>query len=292
MSISQEFPTIIKVAEPLADYTHLRLGGKAEYFAEPRTLLDLQNLLRYCKMNSVPWRMLGGGYNLLITEKKIPGVVVRLSGEEFQWIRVEQPAIVAAGGSSLFQVISHSVQAGLAGLETLIGLRGSLGGSVRCNVGDKNGEISSYVRKVAVLLDDGSEHIRARDELTFSDHQSDIDEPVILWVEFALSQAPTDGILKRMRRSWINRRATEPFLHQRAVRLFRDRPGQHIGDLITQIGMNSTRIGSAELCPRNPNYIIAHPGTTAQDILNMIEVLKSALENSLGIEVEQELNVW
>src|SRR5688572_15780118 len=182
MSLAAAFPQIIKTREPLAPYTHLRIGGPAEFFVQPRTVAELAAVLKYCTTNRVTLRMLGGGYNLLVRDDPVPGAVMRLTGPAFAGIEANGRSVRAGGGAGLFDLIAHAVSVGLGGLETLVGIRGTVGGSVRCNVGDRAGEIAAHVRRVAVLTESGAEHVRTREELGFGDHTSDLDEPVILWV--------------------------------------------------------------------------------------------------------------
>ena len=293
MTLADTFPDITKRREPLAPYTHLRIGGPAEFLVQPRTGDELRAVLRFCQKHAVPLRMLGGGYNLLVTDDPVPGAVMRLSGPAFAGVETTGPATVrAAGGASLFDLIAHAVRAGLGGLETLVGIRGTVGGSVRCNVGDRSGEIGQAVRRVAVLHDDATEHVRGREELTFGDHVSDIDEPVITWVEFELTPAAPESLLKRMTRAWVLRKAAEPLSFQSAVRMFRDPPGVTAAKAIDAAGLAKFRIGGAEVSDRNGNYAVAHPGTTAKDILHLIDAVRQKVTAHAGIELEQELNVW
>ena len=292
MSIADAFPEITKRREPLAPYTHLRIGGPAENFLQPRTTDELRAVLRYCKTNDVPLRMLGGGFNLLVRDDPVPGVVMRLTGPEFSTIETNGKSIRAAGGAQLFDLIAASVKAGLSGLETLVGIRGTVGGSVRCNVGDRSGEIGASVRRVCVLHEDASEAVRTRDELTFGQNRSDIDEPVILWVEFQLATENQAALMKRMRRAWVVRKAAEPLSFQSAVRMFRDPPGHSAALLIERAGLARTKVGGAEVNDRNGNYAVAHPGTTAKDILKLMELVRAKVQDESGISLEQDLNVW
>lgn len=292
MSLAAAFPEITKTREPLAPYTHLRIGGAADFLVQPRTAKELAAVLKFCKANAVPVRMLGGGYNLLVRDEPVPGAVVRLAGGEFAKIETTGKVVRAGGGAQLFDLIAHAVRAGLGGLETLVGIRGSVGGSVRCNVGDRTGEIGSCVRRVAVLTEDGVEQLRGRDELNFSDHASDLDEPVILWVEFDLEASSPEGLLKRMRRMWVQRQATEPLSFQAGVRMFRNPPGGSATSLVDRMGLAKHRVGGAEVSERNGNYAIAHPGTTARDILGLIDFVRDRVREKTGVTLERELYVW
>jgi UDP-N-acetylmuramate dehydrogenase len=292
MSLVEQFPEITKRNEPLAPYTHLRIGGPAEFLVQPRSVEELRAVLATCQKQRVPVRMLGGGYNLLVRDDPVPGAVVRLTAPAFTMLEWDGKRIVAGGGGQLFDLIAFSVRQGLAGLETLVGLRGTVGGSVRCNVGDRSGEIGQAVQRVTVLTETGTVQTRARDELNFSEHQSDLDEPVILWVEFELDRESRAAVLKRMLRAWILRNAAEPFSFQAAVRLFRNPPAQSAAVLIDRAGMTKARAGGAELSERNANYVVAHPGTTAADVQQLGEHVRARVRERTGVTLEWELHVW
>lgn len=292
MSLADQFPEITKRDEPLAPHTHLKIGGPAEFLLRPRTVEELRAVLVACQKQKVPIRMLGGGFNLLVRDDPIPGAVVRLTAPAFTMLEWDGKRITAGGGGQLFDLIAFSVRQGLAGLETLVGLRGTVGGSVRCNVGDRAGEIGQAVQRVTVLTEANTIQVRARDELNFTEHQSDIDEPVILSVEFELDRDSPDAVLKRMRKAWIIRKAVEPFSFQHAARLFRNPAGQTAAALIDRAGLAKAKVGGAELSERNANYVVAHPGTTASDILHLAEQVRSRVAERTGVTLDRELHVW
>jgi UDP-N-acetylmuramate dehydrogenase len=292
MSLADQFPEITRRNQPLAPFTHLKIGGPAEFLIQPRTLDELNAVLAACRKDRVPVRMLGGGFNLLIRDDPVPGAVVRLTAEPFTFLKRDGKRVTAGGGGQLFELINFAVTNGLGGLETLVGLRGTVGGSVRCNVGDRSGEISQTVRNVTVLTDAGKVQTRGRDELTFSEHASDIDEPVILSVEFELESEPAPAILKRLRKAWVVRKAGEPLSFQAGVRLFRNPPGQTAAALIDRAQMTKAKAGAAELSERNSNYAVAHPGTTARDILQLADQVRAKVKERTGVSLERELHVW
>jgi UDP-N-acetylmuramate dehydrogenase len=292
MSLSDQFPEITKRNAPLAPYTHLKIGGPAEFLVQPRDPEELRRVLTACQSQKLPVRMLGGGHNLLVRDDPVPGAVVRLTAPAFTMLEWDGKRITAGGGGPLFELIAFSVRQGLTGLETLVGLRGTVGGSVRCNVGDRSGEIAQSVRQVTVLTDTGRVQVRAKEELNFSEHGSDIDEPVILNVVFELEKDVPEAVVKRMRKAWILRKATEPLSFQLAVRLFRNPPGHMAATLIDRAGMTKARVGGAELSERNSNYVVAHPGTTAADILQLADRIRTRVRERAGADLERELHVW
>lgn len=292
MSLAEQFPEITRRDEPLAPHTHLKIGGPAEFLLQPRSVDELRSVLTACQKQKIPIRMLGGGFNLLVRDDPVPGAVVRLTSPAFTTIECDGKRVTAGGGGQLFDLIAFAVRKGLAGLETLVGIRGTVGGSVRCNVGDRSGEIGQSVQRVTVLTDAGTIQVRSRDELTFSEHQSDLDEPVILTVEFELDRDDPGAILKRMRKAWIQRKRAEPFSFQHAARLFHNPPGKSAAALIDRAGLAKARAGGAELSERNANYVVAHPGTTASDILQLVEDVATRVKERTGVTLEREIHVW
>jgi UDP-N-acetylmuramate dehydrogenase len=227
-----------------------------------------------------------------IRDEGVSGAVVRLVTAEFTQIVVEGNRLKAGGGATLSAIVAEATTHQLAGLETLVGIVATLGGALRCNAGDRSGEIADHVTRIEVLDDAGKVQIRNRSEIHFGDQTSDIEDPVVLSVEFALEKDRPEAIVKRMRRAWINRKATQPFSFQSAARMFKNPRGYQASTLIDQAGLARTKVGAAEVSERNANFVIAHPGTTATDVIRLLEVVQKKVHEASGVHLERELNVW
>lgn len=292
MGFRETFASITQPNQALAPFTHLRIGGPAEFLVTPRNRKELAEVVSACAKEKIPLRVLGVGTNLLVRDEGVAGVVVRLTAEEFTTIRVDSKVVKAAGGATLHSLIGAATRAGLAGFEILVGITATVGGALRFNAGDKSGEIADYLTRVEVIDRSGKILVRERGDIRFGEHDSDLDDPVVLSVEFALEPDDPDAIVKRMRRAWINRKANQPLNHQAAVRVFRDPNGQSAAQLLERAGLARTKSGSAEVSDRNANYIIAHPGTTGADVISLIEKMRLGVRSAAGINLEQELKVW
>jgi UDP-N-acetylmuramate dehydrogenase len=287
-----EFADVVQYNEPLGPYTHLRLGGPAEALVHPRTREELGAVVRHCTENRIPLRTLGAGCNLLVRDEGVRGVVLRLSKPPFTEVTVEGRRVRAGGGAALSALISAAARHALAGLETLVGIQGTVGGSLRCNVGDRSGEISQFVRRVEVMDARGVVHVRERDELRFGYHASNLDDPVLLTVDFELEQDSADAIVKRMRKAWILRKASQPLTFQTAGRIFQNPRGLSAAALIEQAGLARTRVGGAEVSERDANFIVVHPGATARDVLRLIELVQARVQERFNVELELEITIW
>jgi UDP-N-acetylmuramate dehydrogenase len=286
------FAEIVQHNVPLAPFTHLKLGGPADLLVQPRTREELFAFARHCFEEKVPLRVLGNGCNLLVGDGGVRGAVLRLSQPAFTEVAVEGGVVKAGAGAALSALISQSARHGLAGLETLVGILGTVGGALRCNVGDRSGEIGQFVRRVEVMDLQGRVHVRERDELRFGYHASNLDDPVILAVEFELEREQPDAIVKRMRKAWIVRKAAQPLTFQAAARVFQNPRGLNAAALIEQLKLAGTRVGGAEVSDRDANYIIVHPGATARDVLRLIDLVRSKVQERFHVELELELTVW
>jgi UDP-N-acetylmuramate dehydrogenase len=292
MGFRDQFAAITQPRQPLGPFTHLRIGGPAEYLVTPRSRDELARVVAACAAEKLPFHVIGVGTNLLVRDEGVSGVVVRLTAPEFTAVTVSGKTVKAGGGATLFSLISAATSAGLAGFETLVGITATVGGALRFNAGDRSGEIADHLVRVEVIDHAGRIVVRQRADIRFGEHDSDLDDPVVLGVEFALETDEPDAIVKRMRRAWISRKAEQPLSHQAAVRVFRNPHGQSAAQLVERAGLVGSRVGAAQVSDRNANYIVALPGTTAADVIALADKMRAGVRNSLGVSLEQELKVW
>lgn len=292
MSLDKGFEHFVKRAEPLAPHTWFHLGGPAEFFADPTSVDQLQALVRRCREASTPVRVLGGGSNILVRDEGVAGVVARLAAPAFSDITLDKDILSAGGGAKLGHAISTSVREGRAGLETLVGIPGTIGGALHGNAGSRGGDIGQWTCQATVMTRAGEILERKRDELVFAYRESSLDELVILGAKFQLEEDDPEELTKRMQKQWIVKKASQPLGHQSAGCIFKNPRGMSAGMLIEQAGLKNTRIGQAEVSDRHANFIIADPGATSGDVLKLIEVVRERVLERLGIELETEIEVW
>ena len=292
MALLTGFEKIVRRDEPLAMHTWFQLGGPAEYFAEPGDADQLIALVKRCGQEEVPVRLLGGGSNILVRDEGVPGMVVRLAGPAFGSIRVEGQSVIAGGGATLGHVITTAVHQGLAGLETLIGIPGTLGGALHGNAGTRGGDIGQWTSQATVISQTGELLQCGRDDLVFEYHRSSLDELVILEAEFQLEEEDPRELARRMQKHWIVKKAAQPMGHQCAGCVFRNPRGASAGELIDEAGLKGTRIGGAVVSDRHANFIVAEPECTSQDVLRLIDLIRSQVHERLDVELERELEIW
>ena len=138
----------------------------------------------------------------------------------------------------------------------------------------------------------GNVEVREREELSFTPGSSNLDDPVILAAQFELDNDDPDAIVKRMRKAWIQRKASQPLSFQAAGRIFKNPRGLNAAALIEQTGLARTRVGGAEVSDRDANYILVHPGSASRDVLRLIDLIRSRVQERFNVELERELTVW
>jgi UDP-N-acetylmuramate dehydrogenase len=291
-TFAEDFADITRRQESLAPFTFLKIGGPAELLVQPRSAEELAAVVRRCYKDRISLRVLGSGCNLLIPDEGVSGVVVRLSEPAFRLVAVEGKRVKAATGAPVSALISESARHGLAGLETLVGIPGTVGGALRTNAGDRSGDIGQFVRCVQVVDARGDIQVREREELQFSEHASNLDDPVLLMAEFALEKDTSDAILKRMRKAWIMRKGSVPPSFQSTTRMFKNPRGWSAAALIEQTGLAKTRVGGVEVSDRDANYLIVQSGATARDVLRLLDLIKARVQERFHVDLEREITVW
>jgi UDP-N-acetylmuramate dehydrogenase len=285
-----DFAEFVQASAPLAPHTHLKLGGPAEALVQPRTVQELCAVVRRCVDKKLPLRLLGNGCNILVKDEGVRGVVLRLKEPAFTQVTVEGQRVRAGGGAALSALISHAARHALAGLETLVGVPGTVGGALRQNAGERSGEIGQYLRRVDAIDSTGLVQTRDRDELAYGAGSDE--DPVLLTAEFELDAESDEAIVKRMRKAWITRKQSQPFSFQAACRVFKNPRGLSAAGLIAQAGLAGTKVGGAEISERDANYIIAHAGATSRDVLRLIDLVRSRVLERFNAELELELAIW
>ena len=285
------FKSQVRQQVPLAMHTWFQLGGPAEFFAEPRLEEELTALLKLCKNESIPTRTLGFGSNIIVSDAGVSGMVFRLTAGCFTDIRIEGNIVIAGGGAKLGRVVTAAVHAGLAGIENLIGIPGTVGGAVVANTGTNNGTIGQWVKKIR-LADDSGEifEVNGRD-LSFGRPDNGFQDVILLEAVFELEEEDASDLAKRMQTLWIVRKTMFPS-GQCSGYIFNNPRGLPAGELIERAGLKGTRIGGAVVSERNANFICAEPECTGSDILRLIDLVRDQVLERTDVELELNVQIW
>ena len=285
------FKNQVRHQVPLAMHTWFQLGGPAEFFAEPRLEEELTALLKLCKSESIPTRTLGFGSNIIVSDAGVQGMVFRLTASSFTDIRIEGNTIIAGGGAKLGRVVTAAVHAGLAGIENLIGIPGTVGGAIMANTGSNSGAIGQYVKTIRFANDSGEIVKVAGKDWAFGPGGNSLQDAVILEAVVELEEEDAVELAKRMQKLWIVRKTMFP-ARQCSGYIFKNPRGLPPGELIERSGLKGTRIGGAVVSERNANFIVAEPECTSSDILRLIDLVRDEVFDRTDVELELNVQVW
>jgi UDP-N-acetylmuramate dehydrogenase len=287
------FENNVRVDVPLAPLVWFRLGGSARYFASPRQIDEMAALLKRCREEGIAFKILGAGSNVLVKDEGLDALVIHLESPFFSDITVKDNVVHTGAAVPLTSLISHSARAGLAGLEVLTGIPGTVGGGLRGNAKGRQGAIGQFVRRATVLDSQNEIQVREKEDLSFNDRESNLDEPVILSAEFELEVDDPEAVVRRMRRVWIIKKENQPYGHELSGCIFRNpSPDVSAGALIDQAGLKGTSFGGAEVSDRHANFIVARPGAKASDVLQLIDKIRQRVWQQFGYELELQIQVW
>lgn len=292
MPFESGFDNIVRRGELMAMHTWFQLGGAAEYFAEPETFDQLIAIIKRGHEAGMKVRILGRGSNILVRDEGVKGLIIHLGATAFCGIHFEDRTVVSGGGALLGQVVTASVHHGLAGLETLVGIPGSVGGALHGNAGTRSGGIGQWTIQATVVSATGEVFQRQADELAFDYRQSNLDELVVLEARCQLEEDDPHELSRRMQKHWILKKASQPLGHQSAGCVFKNPRGVSAGEIIDQAGLKGTRIGGAVVSDRHANFIVAEPECTSEDVLRLIDLVRNQILERMGVELELELEVW
>lgn len=275
--------------EPLSRHTTYRVGGPARFFLEPGDAVELAAMLEACRAAGLQPYFLGGGANLLVRDEGVDAVV---SLRKFNGFRVDGHEVEAGAGLNFMALIQRTRELGLAGLEKLVGIPGSLGGAVFGNAGSKYGELAAAVLSVTVWDAESGVRSLPREEAGFSYRRSGLAGKVVLGARLGLRPGDPAELREVSRRVQEEKAHSQPLTLPSAGCVFKNPPGAKAGMLVEAAGLKGRRVGGALVSPRHANFIVNDGGATARDVLELVEVVRAAVKERSGVELELEIKVW
>ncbi len=280
---------------PLSKYTTYQVGGVAQLMAFPKNTEKLICLLKYLKANQIPYKVLGNGSNTLFSDKKYPGVIIRLNC--FDDVEVKGTKITVGAGYSLMKLASQAARRGLTGLEFASGIPGTVGGACFMNAGAYKSDMGYIVTSVKVLTPDFKVITMTNRELDFHYRTSFLQKHpdyICLEATLKLKQGKKEAIEQVNKERKQRRLESQPLEYPSAGSVFRNPEGMYAGQLIEQLGLKGLRKGGAQISEKHANFIINRDHASAQDIKDLIEFTKEAVleKYHVDLKVEQEFVNW
>jgi len=278
----------VRFDEPMRLHTTFRIGGPADALAFPTTVASVQRLVVLARKRGWPTYVLGAGSNLLVRDGGVRGLVVsttRLRGIEWE----EGKRVRCEAGAMLPALLAEATRRGLAGLECLAGVPGTVGGAVVMNAGTRTTWIGERVEEVTVVTQEGALETRPGEACGFRYRGSDLRGCVVVSVRLGLRPEAEETIRAAVASALAERRYRQPQGIPCAGSVFKNPPGDAAGRLIEAAGMKGKRLGGAEVSPVHANFIVNRGEAKATDVLGLMSLCQERVAKMFGVTLEPEI---
>lgn len=290
----EEFEQKIIFDEPMKKHTSFKIGGTADYFFKATTLEELQNIIKFAKIKEWPITIIGNGSNLLVTDKGIRGLVIKIDINKLKIEKKGKFAVVEVGaGNKLMALATKMKDEELSGLEGLSGIPGSVGGAVVMNAGAYGKEMKDVVLSTTCMDKNGKLYTFSNEEQEFSYRNSIFQKKdyIIIETKLKLEYGKKDEIQKRMEEYFKSRKEKQPIEYPSAGSSFKRQEGIITAKLIDDVGLKGYKIGGAQVSEKHAGFIVNYNNATATDVINLINYIKEKVYSKYGIKIEEEIKI-
>ena len=284
----------IKWDYPLGKHTTFKAGGNATAFYEVENVDNLGRLLEFLQREDIPYLVVGKGSNLLITDDGYDGIAIRLAGSlaEIKRPTNGETSVEAGAGAAVWELLRFCKEEGLAGVEFLAGIPGTVGGVIAMNAGAFGHEISGLLRWIEIMAPDGRLKKMHREELSFSYRNMDSDPgSIITNACFLMEPGEPSQISETITQYLVKRKKSQPLEYPSAGSVFKNPPGLYAGGLIEECGLKGTKVGDAMVSMLHANFIVNTGSAKATDIIRLIHLVREKVKEKHGIDLELELTI-
>ena len=274
----------------LAPYTTFKVGGPARFFAEPNNTNELRNVLLWLQQNPMPFFLLGKGSNLVVSDQGFAGLVIHM-GKQFAGLERIDSSLLCKAGCLLHSAVIASVDAGLAGIQNLGGIPGTLGGGAYINAGAYDQELCQVISEVTTMDLQGTIRVHNNAECGFGYRHSSLMGLDEIIIEVRLDLHPNDPqkLREQMNAVLLKRREKQPLELPNAGSMFKRPPGQFAGALIEASGLKGFRVGDAAVSDKHANFVVNLGKARALDIWELTEQIIAKVKADHAITLEREV---
>jgi len=276
--------------EPMAKHTSYGIGGPAQAYITPSDQNDLKQILIFAKDSNINTFFAGSGSNLLVADEGFQGIVITL-GKSFTKLSIDGNNLEAEVGVMLGKIVKETIKRNLTGMESMIGVPGTLGGALIMNAGAFGGEISNCLDIIKVMLMNGETKIYQKDDIDFSYRNSTFPkDEILLSASFNLIEKSADEIQYDRAKASKGRKDTQPLRFRSAGSVFKNpKTDLAAGYLIDKAGLKGSRIGDAEISTKHANFFINHGKAKAKDVVDLILLAKKTVLEKFDVNLELEI---
>lgn len=278
--------------EPMAKHTTFKIGGKADCFVVADNYEDLVKVVEFAKSNNISIIVIGNGSNLLVSDKGIRGIVVKL-GRFSNQVSCEGSVITAWAGASLSTVTQEALKNSLTGIEWAFGIPGTVGGAVFMNAGAYEGSMSDLVLETTYLDEDLNLCILSKEMHEFDYRKSVFNlgkvKGIIIKTKMRLELGDREEIWNKMRKCMASRIDKQPLNMPSAGSVFKRPRDHYVGKMIEELGLKGFTVGGAKVSEKHGGFIVNSDNATAEDVKKLIEYIKFRVKDRYNVELETEI---
>jgi len=291
--IRKMLTSVMTFDEPLAKHTTFGIGGPADCMVFPETREELSKLLKYAYQKKISAIFIGSGSNILVWDKGFDGIVISLK-KSFKNLTIKQNSqIIVEAGVMLGTMVKQAMAAEIGGLESLIGVPGTVGGALIMNAGAFGSEISKYFEEAKTMTIEGDTKSYKKGEIEFSYRHSTFPKnEILLEATFQCKRGKPAEILKDRKVASDGRKSNQPLKFRSAGSIFKN-PSDSLaaGYLIDKTGLKGTERGGAAISEKHANFIVNMGDATAADVLYLIKLAKKYVAKKFHINLELEVKL-
>lgn len=278
--------------EPLSAHTTFKVGGPADLMIFPQSVGEIQQVVRVCREEKIPYLVMGLGSNLLVRDKGFRGVVIKI-GHALKGLYISGNEIIAEAGIRLSELSKKAAANCLSGLEFAEGIPGSVGGAVVMNAGAYDGEMSHIITAVSALDSSGDLHTFKPEDLAFGYRSSIFQKGdwIVISALMKLTPDRQEDIEAKMREYARLRREKQPLDMPSAGSIFKRPPGVYVGPLLEKMGLKGFKIGDAQVSTKHAGFIVNCGQATAQNIIDLIHYIQQRALDEYNIILEPEVRI-
>ena len=279
---------------PMSQYTTFRVWGNVEAMYRCGNVEELKEMVAFLIDEGIPYLILGAGSNLLVRDGGLDGVAIVLDGSfaSIEDTNMAEPHIVAGAGLLLDKLVDLCTERGLAGVEFLAGIPGTVGGAVAMNAGSEGREIKDVIGEVTVLTRCGVVERRDRLGLSFTYRGLDLGMgEIVLNARLNLKFDKPASIRKRVMSRVKRRKDRFPLDMASAGSVFKNPEADHAGRLIDAVGLKGKRVGGARISPKHANFIVSTGKASASDIVALVDLAMAKVREIFGIQLIPEIKI-
>jgi UDP-N-acetylmuramate dehydrogenase len=286
----------IKVSEPLARYTSMKVGGPADFFIDVENGAALTRVLSTLHQHRTDFFLLGNGSNVLVSDRGVRGAVIHLSGEfkHIEWRQEKGGTVLVRVGAAfaVTQLVREAARKGYAGLEFAEGIPGTMGGALFMNAGAYGSEFEKVIDQVDGFTREGEPIRFSRNAMTFTYRDAHLPAGMVVTeVCLRLRQEDSAQVGSRVRELVAKRKMSQPSGYPNSGSMFRNPPGDFAGRLIEAAGLKGKKIGYAQISERHGNFIVNLGGAKGEDVRHLMELARAEVRAQFGVELVPEVRL-